>query len=240
MRLVLDGAVVYSGSFRAGFDVLFPVAPGDHALATAIEMGIVARRRVYNVNVPAGQTAEMLIAYSRLWGNFKKECVLTLRSLACSNAPTPSASGGSTDEDTWSLGQGQSNGRPLIMRVRTPLATPVPNPAYATRFTVTWTYGTSGVDGLPASAVLDDLANFEIRLLRAFERNRLAIAVAVATTGGTREWMFYLSNPDQAQAHATFLAEFGGDARRYPVALATVADPGWLEYSGILDKFGRR
>jgi len=98
----------------------------------------------------------------------------------------------------------------------------------------------SGVDGLPPLEALDDLDKFEARLSRAFERNQLAIAVAVATTNGTREWIFYLSTGNQARAQATFQAEFGGDARRYPVELSTVADPKWLEYSGILDNLGRR
>jgi len=79
VSVILDGGVVYRGSFRAGFDLVLPVSPGDHKFALAIDLGIATRHRAYVVRAPAGQTVELAIAYSRLWGNFKKTCAITVR-----------------------------------------------------------------------------------------------------------------------------------------------------------------
>ena len=76
VRLVVavDGLAVYDGSFTGGVDLVHPVAPGPHRVATVIDIGITRRHRQYDVVVPETGLVVQL-AYSRFWGNFKKRLV---------------------------------------------------------------------------------------------------------------------------------------------------------------------
>ncbi len=139
-------------------------------------------------------------------------------------------------EPTWASGTSEFEGLPLFMRVRTTIAT-VPDPVRTTKLTVRWDYGGGGFDGLPPTEVLEPLDAFEVRLVASLERDGASIEVAVATTGGAREWIFYTT--DIAECQRRFQAEFGKDPQRYPVKLTTVEDPGWAEYKGIVGRFGR-
>ena len=69
----LDGAVVYEGGFKQGFEVELPVTPGRHVLGTAIDLGAIQRRREYPIEVLAGQARHIVLRYSRFWGNFTSE-----------------------------------------------------------------------------------------------------------------------------------------------------------------------
>jgi hypothetical protein len=76
LAITVDGVLVYNGSFTAGVDLTGPIAPGPHRIATLIDLGIAQRHRTYDVVIPeAGLTFQL--AYSRLWGNFKKAATIT-------------------------------------------------------------------------------------------------------------------------------------------------------------------
>lgn len=71
LAITLDGTPIFHGGFMSGVDVTVPVAPGRHQLASALDLAIVKRQRVWQLDVPeAGLAVEL--AYSRLWGNFAK------------------------------------------------------------------------------------------------------------------------------------------------------------------------
>ena len=67
--LLLDGVPFYDGGFLAGIDAVAPAAPGLHRLESIIDIGIVQRRRAWDVAAPCLVALE----YSRLWGNFSKK-----------------------------------------------------------------------------------------------------------------------------------------------------------------------
>jgi len=69
--LLLDGATIYEGGFKAGIDVTLPAAPAQHRLESRIELGVVKRRRTWDLAVPSAGCV-VTLAYSRLWGNFAK------------------------------------------------------------------------------------------------------------------------------------------------------------------------
>jgi hypothetical protein len=70
--VMLDGGVVYDGSFLGGIDISGGVAPGIHTVTTRIELGVFARERSYAVEVPTGRSVTLHLEYSRFWGNFSK------------------------------------------------------------------------------------------------------------------------------------------------------------------------
>lgn len=67
--LLLDGAPIYDGGFLGGIDVTAAAAPGMHRVESVIDIGLVQRRRAWDVAAPATVTIE----YSRFWGNFTKK-----------------------------------------------------------------------------------------------------------------------------------------------------------------------
>ncbi len=69
--LLVDGVFAFAGSFKQGFDVSLPAAPGPHVLTTIIELDAFRRTRQYPIDVPPHGLA-LELAYSRFWGNFKK------------------------------------------------------------------------------------------------------------------------------------------------------------------------
>ncbi len=71
VRIVLDDHwVVYHGGFVHGFRVDIPVAPGPHRLTVVLETGVIDRTKHHWVNFPANMRHDVLLEYSRLWGNF--------------------------------------------------------------------------------------------------------------------------------------------------------------------------
>ena len=70
--LLLDGTIIYQGGFKAGIDVTIPSAPGPHRLESVIGLGIAKRRRAWDIKIPPSG-CDVVLAYSRFWGNFAKE-----------------------------------------------------------------------------------------------------------------------------------------------------------------------
>ncbi|HEY3356394.1 MAG TPA: hypothetical protein VGQ83_24300 [Polyangia bacterium] len=69
--LHVDGVPVAQGSFTAGVDLTVPVAKGRHRIDLRIDLGVFARTRAYEIDVPGPTRLEL--RYSRLWGNFTRK-----------------------------------------------------------------------------------------------------------------------------------------------------------------------
>lgn len=85
LEVRLDGRALYIGRFLAGFDAHSSVAPGEHVLTTAIHVGALTRSRRYAFTAGGGALREVatrlevVLRYSRMWGNFSR--ALSLRAL---------------------------------------------------------------------------------------------------------------------------------------------------------------
>lgn len=66
----VNGWCAYTGSFRSGFDVRFPVVPGLLTVTTRIDVLGIGRNKVYSITAAHGQAVEVALEYSRMWGNF--------------------------------------------------------------------------------------------------------------------------------------------------------------------------
>ena len=77
VTVIVDGEVVYQGSFLAGFTVAVEVAPGEHVVETAIQLGAFTRRRRISISVAAtDEVVTATLSYSRMWGNFEEKVAL--------------------------------------------------------------------------------------------------------------------------------------------------------------------
>ena len=73
MTVILDGLPVYEGSFTSGMDVCGAVQPGTHRIQTVIGLPAgLSRNRSYEIDVRPGPGITVVLAYSRLWGNFSR------------------------------------------------------------------------------------------------------------------------------------------------------------------------
>ncbi len=84
--VMLDGRVLYDGSFKDGFDVSAEIQPGAHVLETAIHIaGSLARRQRIDLDLDARQgyrdvpAVHAKLHYSRWSGNFEKRISLSSR-----------------------------------------------------------------------------------------------------------------------------------------------------------------
>lgn len=136
-----------------------------------------------------------------------------------------------TFEDRWFVAEGSFQDKPVIMRVRGHLKHLVGHWRYPRRMTVKWTIEHEIAAGLPSGGELERMTGFEERLLDALEDDVQAIAIAVVTFDGAREWIFYTSNLDESldRINRTFANE-----PPYPIEVIYVEDPSWAEYVGIL------
>jgi hypothetical protein len=70
LTIHVNGWQAYAGSFARGLDVRFPVVPGPLAVRTRIEVLGIGRDKTYAAMAVHGHALEMVLEYSRLWGNF--------------------------------------------------------------------------------------------------------------------------------------------------------------------------
>lgn len=69
VRITINGHPATEQSFMQGFDWWTPMQPGFHYVEVAI-VTLVTRSRMYNVEVRSGCSTEVVLDYSRMWGNF--------------------------------------------------------------------------------------------------------------------------------------------------------------------------
>lgn len=67
----LDGRCVYEGSFKAGFELELVAEPGEHRLATRIDVAGMQRTKDLTFSLGAQERLVATLRYSRMWGNFK-------------------------------------------------------------------------------------------------------------------------------------------------------------------------
>jgi hypothetical protein len=66
----VNGWCAYAGGFVSGIDVKFPVVPGPLTVTTRIEVLGMGREKVYSAMAVHGHALELMLEYSRMWGNF--------------------------------------------------------------------------------------------------------------------------------------------------------------------------
>jgi hypothetical protein len=134
-------------------------------------------------------------------------------------------------EDKWFGSRGIWQDRPILMRGRPNLTHIAGHPKYPKKLTIAWDYGDNGSTGMPTPEGNLEMEAFEERLLEALEKSNHAFAVAVVTTAGSREWVFYTQDGKES---ARRLNETFANEPRRPLRLEMVNDPKWAEYLGIL------
>lgn len=121
--------------------------------------------------------------------------------------------------DTWSVAEGQHNGKPLVIRFRQDFREHPDLSAYSQRVLVKWSFQSDN-SGMPDGETSFAMGEFEDRLVEAFEGDLSAVLTAVITNDGARQWLLYAKDPEIVEQRLAKLrdASFEADSR---------ADPEW-------------
>lgn len=144
----------------------------------------------------------------------------------------------SSAEEQWTTVQANDGGRPLIVRIRTDLATPEVQSRWPNRMVVLWRFpaeGAEGSNGLPSPSQQTAMNQFEDAVAAGLASAGVAVLTSVATSRGAREWIWYCG--PTADFNRAFNAALRGHPR-YPLALQVAADPGWRQWRGLLTALG--
>src|SRR5580698_6457968 len=98
------------------------------------------------------------------------------------------------DDGLWTLLKGMEDGHPYFIRVRTDLAAVVGDRSLPNLLEIRWAYfvdESQAAHGLPTHEQLEEMAEFEERIVPALEDGRHAILVSVNMKCGERRWLCY-------------------------------------------------
>lgn len=93
--------------------------------------------------------------------------------------------------DDWSLGQGQRDGFPMIVRMANAYTGLAPLPAYDHHVIVSVHLRNPRPNGFPSSEESDELASIEESLRQLLEVGNDALCALVVTNNGLRDFIYY-------------------------------------------------
>jgi Family of unknown function (DUF695) len=133
--------------------------------------------------------------------------------------------------NTWSVGRGDNNGRPLFIRINTGLRDTAGKPPFDHRFEVAVPLHSPDANGLPIATESEELKRIEDSLLVTFEPSKHTILAVVLTTSGFREFVFYTSAArDIIPAMEHFKTQF----KTHELQFYVQPDPDWKVYKSFL------
>ena len=138
------------------------------------------------------------------------------------------------DEDSWINAESNSNGNPLMLRIRPDLQSFDGKESFPKKIVFTWEFGhTEERTGLPSHEQCDEMKLFEDALVESLEEGRCAIFAYSHTGCGLCERHFYISGLTEIQpALDAVLNGFPG----LPLTIETYSDPEWSEYLTLAER----
>tara|TARA_B110000211_G_C13901568_1_gene474197 strand:- start:56 stop:505 length:450 start_codon:yes stop_codon:yes gene_type:complete len=100
----------------------------------------------------------------------------------------------SSETSAWNIAEGESEGRPRIIRYRPDLEPFLGSSNYPQRLVIIWDYEIDNSSGMPSENLSEKMKDFEDALVGALDPERLAILAFVLTNSGSREWHYYVSD----------------------------------------------
>ena len=129
--------------------------------------------------------------------------------------------------DDWSLGQGERDGFPMIVRMANAYRDLAPIPAYDHHLIISVHLRNPRPNGFPSSEEGDDLTALELNICRLLEADNDSLCVLVITNNGLRDLIFYTRNVEGVKQRAEDASSvFTG----FKVEFAIEPDEGWEIY----------
>lgn len=139
-----------------------------------------------------------------------------------SGAPPPTS-----DPDDWTIGEGQRDGFPMIVRIDNQFKRIAPLPGFNHHFIISVHFRNPSPNGFPSIEEGDDLETLEEKLCEQLEADKESLCVLVVTNNGLRDFIFYTRNAESA--HQRFLASSVGGTG-FVIEIAIEPDADWYIY----------
>ena len=127
-------------------------------------------------------------------------------------------------EDSWSIGQADRDGAPMLLRLNSALKPFAGSPAFSHRIGVAVPLHAPEPNGLPGTDESIALGEIEDNLVSALCASRETISALVITTGGFREFVFYTSVPQDA---SKVLEQLRDATSSHKLQFYVESDPEW-------------
>lgn len=136
----------------------------------------------------------------------------------------------SADTSAWNIAEGESEGKPRMIRYRPDLESFIGSSDYPKRLVIIWDYEEDNTSGMPSKQVSEEMKNFEDALIGALDPDRLAILTFVLTHAGCREWHYYVNDIQEVGNRInSALSEFP----KLPLHLQVEDDPEWEQLRAV-------
>ncbi|MDP4610574.1 MAG: DUF695 domain-containing protein [Opitutales bacterium] len=130
------------------------------------------------------------------------------------------------NSDAWNIAKGTNPEKPTVLRFRPSLEAFLGDENYPRRLAITWQFEPVDATGMPSDTQSADMKDFEDLMIEALDPDRLAILAFVFTSGGSREWHFYLSDVGEVGIR---INQALSTVPKLPIELNVEDDPNWDE-----------
>jgi hypothetical protein len=137
-----------------------------------------------------------------------------------------------TENDTWAVSEGITDGNPFFIRFRPHLKNFADTKNYNKRLIIIWTYESNDNSLLPNEFDTELMENVENNLVDILEIDLQAILAFVYTGENQKEWHWY-SNDIKLTGQR--LNEILSNFERLPIELLMEEDENWNEYNLVLE-----
>ena len=131
-------------------------------------------------------------------------------------------------DGAWSINQGTHNGSDLIVRSNSGYKIYCPIAGYEHQVGIAVPFRIPEPTGLPSRQEYAELGGIEKALCEELEFNAESLLVAVITTGGMQEFVFYTRDPDQVRRRFDFLKK---RIATHQIQLMIQQDKRWKVYA---------
>ena len=135
-------------------------------------------------------------------------------------------------DDQWFSEDGEHEGRPSLIRVRSHLTHLVGLKTHPHLLCFSWEYDENTKDGMPDSEQSSDMAMFEQTIFQALESDHLCIFYCVYLYDGMQAWYAYSADVDKS---VDMMNEALSSHPAYPVEITVDKDSLWEDYKDVLD-----
>jgi hypothetical protein len=126
--------------------------------------------------------------------------------------------------DHWRQIEGKSEDGRFTLRFRTPVLGPPVTTGFFDVLIIVWDFAHKENGKLPTPDLTEEMDEFESRFCEAVEHDATALLTAVLTAEGSRQWVFYTSDPKVCGERLQTLPQ---KEDPYPIELTTEEDLEW-------------
>jgi hypothetical protein len=136
-----------------------------------------------------------------------------------------------TEDDTWTLAEGESDGTPFMLRYRPNLQEFIAAAKYNRRLVIAWQYDADNSSLMPSDEEVALMEEVENSLVDILENDVQAVLAFVYTGQNQKEWHWYSSDMEET---GNRLNEALSAFDELPLELSSEDDPEWTEYLAVL------